>query len=122
MMPKPRSAMFSAGVMLILASTFARTAEPQVELRRNPFERPTVNEFTTNAAIRNNDLTVGGDPGLRAILVAGSKSVVDFGGVILQLGESTDGYRLLTVEEYRATFSRNGKKIVISLYEQQSGE
>ena len=120
MMTKPRSALFSVGAMLILVSTFARATEPQVELRRNPFERPAVKEFTTNAAILNNDQTAGGDSGLRAVLVAGTKSVVDLGGVILQIGESTDGYLLLAVDEGQATFSRNGKKIVFSLYEQQS--
>lgn len=119
-MTKLRGALFSAGAMLILVSTFARATEPQVELRRNPFERPAVKGFTTNAAILNNDLTAGGDPGLRAVLVAGKKSVVDLGGVILQIGESTDGYLLLAVDEYRAIFSRNGKKIVFSLYEQHS--
>lgn len=122
MMPKPSSAMISAGAILILASTFARAAEPQVELRRNPFERPPEKEFTTNAAILNNDRAARRNPGLRAVLVAGSKSVVDFGGVILQIGESTDGYLLLAVAEDWATFSRSGKKIVFSLYEQQNSE
>ena len=59
--------------------------------------------------------------GLRGVLVAGTKSVVDFGGVILQIGESTDGYLLLAVEEGKATFRKSGKVIVFTLYE-QSGE
>ena len=121
MMTERRSAMVAAGAMLILGATFARATEPQVELRRNPFERPTAKEFTTNAVILNNDLTAGEDPGLRGILFAGSKSVVDFGGVILQIGESTDGYLLLAVEEGKAIFSRNGNEIAFTLYE-QSGE
>jgi hypothetical protein len=121
MMAKRRSAVVAVGAMLILAATFARATEPQVELRRNPFERPAAREFTTNAAIPNSDLTEGGDPGLRGVLVAGTKSVVDFGGVILQIGESTDGYLLIAVEEGKATFRKNGKVIVFSLYE-QSGE
>ena len=122
MITKPRSAMLSTGAMLILVATFAQATEPQVELRWNPFERPALKEFTTKAAILNNDLAAGASPGLRAVLVAGTKSVVDFGGVILQIGESTDGYLLLAVAEDRATFSRSGKKIVFSLYEQQSSE
>ncbi len=121
MMTERRSAVVAAGAMLILAATFARATEPQVELRRNPFERPAAMEFTTDAAILNNDLTAGGDRGLRGVLVAGTKSVVDFGGVILQIGESTDGYLLIAVEEGKATFRKNGKVIVFSLYE-QSGE
>ena len=121
MMAKRRSAVVAVGAMLILAATFARATEPQVELRRNPFERPAAMDITTNAATLSNDLNAGGDPGLRGVLVAGTKSVVDFGGVILQIGESTDGYLLLAVEEGKATFRKSGKVIVFSLYE-QSGE
>jgi len=122
MMTLSRSAMFSAGAMLILASTCAPAEEPQVELRRNPFERPADNELTANSAIPANNPTADGDPGLRAVLVAGKSSVVDFGGVILKIGESTDGYVLLAVEEGRATFRKDGTRIVFSLTQQQNGE
>ena len=117
-----RNAMLAAGAITLLVPTFARATEPRVELQRNPFERPAIEELTASAATVNDGLTEGRDPGLRAVLVAGSKSVVDLGGVILQIGESTNGYQLLSVEEGKAIFSRNDERIVISLYEQESSE
>ncbi len=117
-----RNAMLTAGAIVVLAPALAGATEPQVELRRNPFERPAIEELIASAAALNEGLAVGRDPGLRAVLVAGSKSVVDLGGVILQIGESTNGYQLLSVEEGIAIFSRNDEKIVISLYEQENSE
>jgi len=110
-------------VMLVVAamSTFtsatAEAAEPQVELLRNPFARPAIAKLVANAVGVNEVPTIGANIELRAVLVAGPKSIVDFGGVILQIGESTNGYRLLEVGEGTATFSRKGEKIVFSLYE-----
>lgn len=117
-----RNAMLTAAAIAVLIPALAGATEPQVRLQRNPFERPATEQLTANAATLNDDLTAGRDPGLRAVLVAGSKSVVDFGGVILQIGESINGYSLLSVEEGKAIFSRNDKKIVFSLYEQENSE
>jgi hypothetical protein len=109
--------------MLVVAamSTFtfatAEASEPRVELLRNPFARPAKAELVANAVGVNDILTMGGNTELRAVLVAGPKSIVDFGGVILQIGESSNGYRLLKVGEGTATFNRKGEKIVFSLYE-----
>ncbi len=117
-----RNAMLTAGAITVLLSAQAGATEPQVELQRNPFERPATEELTANAATLNDGLTAGRDPELRGVLVAGSKSVVDFGGVILQIGESINGYLLLSVEEGKAIFGRSDKKIVFSLYEQENSE
>jgi len=70
-----------------------------------------------SSAPANRNLTVESRPLLRAVLAAGPNSVVNLGGVILQVGESANGYRLLSVEEYVATFSRDGEKVVLSLFE-----
>ncbi len=78
--------------------------------------------LASNATSLNEGLPTGRDPELRAVLVAGSKSVVDIGGVILQLGECTDAYCLLSVEEGKAIISRNDETIVLSLYEQDNSE
>jgi len=106
---------------LILVAAIAEAADTTVELRRNPFERPTFEVLQSNAAASSAQSVDTGDPGLRAVLFAGSKSVVDFGGVIMQIGESANGYELLAVEEGRAIFRSKGKKIVFSLYEQDEG-
>ena len=104
-------------VMSIFTLATAKAAEPQVELLRNPFARPAIAELVADAAGVSDVLTGGGNTELRAVLVAGPKSIVDFGGVILQIGDSTNGYRLIEVGEGTATFNRKGEKIVFSLYE-----
>lgn len=112
-----RNAMLVVAAMSTFTFTTARAAEPQVELLRNPFTRPAVTEFVTDAAGVNEIPALEADTELRAVLVAGPKSIVDFGGVILQIGDATNGYRLLEVGEGTATFNRKGEKIVFSLYE-----
>ena len=112
-----QNAMLVVAAMSTFATATAEAAEPQVELLRNPFARPAITELVANAGSMNDVLTMGGNTELRAVLVAGPKSIVNFGGVILQIGDSTNGYRLLEVGEGTATFNRKGEKIVFSLYE-----
>ena len=112
-----QNAMLIVAAISTFASATAEAAEPQVELLRNPFARPAITELIANAVSVNDVLTRGANTELRAVLVAGPKSIVNFGGVILQIGDSTNGYRLLEVGEGTATFNRKGEKIVFSLYE-----
>ena len=117
-----RNAILMVGAITILVPMLSRATEPPIELQRNPFERPAVDEMSSGIATLNEEQTAGHSPSLRAVLVAGSKSVVDFGGVILQIGDSANGYLLLSVEENRAIFSRNDKKVIFLLYERESSE
>ena len=112
-----QNAMLVVAAMSTFASVTAQAAEPQVELLRNPFARPATAELVANAVNVHDVPTMESHTELRAVLVAGPKSIVDFGGVILQIGDSTNGYRLLEVGEGTATFNRKGEKIVFSLYE-----
>ena len=112
-----KNVMLVATVMSIFMFATAKAAEPQVELLRNPFARPAITELVANTANVSEVPARGGNAALRAVLVAGPKSTVDFGGVILQIGDSTNGYRLIEVGEGTATFNRKGEKIVFSLYE-----
>ena len=109
-------------VAMMLIVSHARANEPTVELHRNPFDRPAANVLVNNTVPANGNSTSENAPFLRAVLVAGPKSVVDFGGVILQIGESANGYHLLSVEEGGATFSKEGEKVLFSLYEDEQPE
>ncbi len=110
-------AMLVVAAMSAFATATVQAAEPQVELLRNPFERPAVAELVASAVNVNDVLTARGNTQLRAVLVAGPKSIVNLGGVILKIGESTNGYRLIKVGEGTATFNRKGEKVIFSLYE-----
>ena len=116
-----RNATLMTVAITFMVPALTAASEPQIELQRNPFARPAVEELITNTAMVNEGL-VEQDPGLRAVLVAGSKSVVNIGGVILQIGECTDAFCLLSVEEGKVLISRNDKEIALSLYEQDKSE
>ena len=116
------NAMLLTVAVSYLVTTLAVATEPHTELQRNPFSRPAAEELTIDATPVNQGLSAERDPGLRAVLVAGKKSVVNIGGVILQVGECTDGLCLLSVAEGIARVSRNDEEIVLSLYEQDNGE
>jgi len=122
MMIELRNAMLATATITLLVPVLVAAAEPQIELQRNPFARPAAEELMVTAASSNEGLAASRAPGLRAVLVAGSKSVVNIGGVILQVGECADAYCLLSVEEGKARVSRNDKEIVLSLYEQDESE
>jgi hypothetical protein len=122
MMSGFRHAVFAIAAMTIFVSVTEGEEEPQVKLLRNPFERPAIADLVAIASSGYEVLTTANDTELRGVLVAGSKSMVNFGGIILRIGESAKGYQLLSVEEGQAVFSRNDEKVVVSLYEQESIE
>jgi len=117
-----RHAILATAATIFLLPAITAATEPQIEVQRNPFARPAAEELLANSGNVNEERAVERDPGLRAVLVAGSKSAVNIGGVILQVGECTDAICLRSVEEGKALISRNDKEIVLSLYEQDKSE
>lgn len=109
----------AAAMSLLVWSATVNSAD---EIRRNPFTRPPPNVVATQEVAAPMRITEEWRAELRAVLVAGRKSSADLGGLILGLGESAHGYRLLSVGEGTATFSREGEKVVLSLYERQISE
>ena len=107
---------------MVLFASQARADEPATDLQRNPFDRPEADVLTSNVAPASGRSTSEGNLFLRAVLVAGENSVVNFGGIILQIGETANGYRLLSVEEGEAIFSKGGEKVAFSLYKQEQAE
>jgi hypothetical protein len=54
-------------------------------------------------------------PELRAVLVAGDRSMADVGGIIVKLGGEVDGFRLLEVRDRKAVFVKNGTRLTLSI-------
>jgi hypothetical protein len=54
-------------------------------------------------------------PELRAVLVAGPKSIVNVGGALVRIGEQINGYRLVEVHEETAVFVNDKKTVTLSL-------
>lgn len=59
-------------------------------------------------------------PELRAVVFDGPHSLANLGGQIFGIGESIDGYRLLSVEERSAVFAKDGARIRIMLDKEKS--
>ena len=55
------------------------------------------------------------NPELRAIMLAGPKSIVDVGGTLVRIGEHINGYRLAEVHEETAVFVNDKKRVTLSL-------
>jgi len=54
-------------------------------------------------------------PELRAVLVAGDRSMADVGGIIVKLGGEVDGFRLLEVRDRKAVFVKGGTRLTLSI-------
>ena len=91
------------------------------DLRRNPFEHPKLDAEAPNQRPTDGRLD-DGTLRVRAIVVAGERSLVSVNGTILGIGEERFGYVLRSVEEEAAVFSRDGETLTISLFEQRTDE
>ena len=54
-------------------------------------------------------------PSLRAIVLAGERSMVLVDRSMVEIGGAVDGYRLVGVTESKATFVRGGQRVELSL-------
>ncbi|MEE9279942.1 MAG: hypothetical protein V3V67_07180 [Myxococcota bacterium] len=80
--------------------------------RFDPFDRPS---FQGGSAPRGGRVQPGWSPWLKATLVAGERSMVNLGGVLLRLGEETHGYRLVEVREWAAVFMKDAETVVLDV-------
>ena len=61
-------------------------------------------------------------PKLIATIVSDENSIANIDGTILKLGQRIDGYQLVEVARYSATFQKKGKKYKFNLYETEKSE
>ena len=83
-----------------------------MELRHNPFERPPRSQL---AAEPDRSITAPSQFELRAILDAGRESMANVDGVIVQIGEEINGYRLIEVRDKVAVFEKDGARMVLTM-------
>ena len=92
-------------------------AQAPPELRFDPFRPPP-------AAIAPDDSpparrpAIRFEPVLRSTVVAGERSLANLGGRILALGEEFEGYRLVAVRAFDATFVKDGRKVRLEVKKQ----
>lgn len=87
-------------------------------LKHDPFTRPMLTgpaaPLSANSANAAMPEPVW-KPELRAIMLAGPKSIVNVGGMLVGIGEQINGYRLLEVHEETAVFVNNKKRVTLTL-------
>jgi hypothetical protein len=101
----------------------ALTAVSRPALRHNPFNRPVSPQVVPVAAGNTglNAAAVAADaepalewnPRLRAVVVAGARSMALVDGDLVELGGSVEGYRLQAVDEDRAVFVKGRERITL---------
>lgn len=103
----------SLSLMLLVSSTMVFA----YDLQHNPFRQP-VNlsgsqnpHHTESLAMPRN----GEELELRAIVADGADSLVDVNGRILRIGDTIDGYILLSVDEKAAIFKAGKDRVTILL-------
>jgi hypothetical protein len=114
----------SRRVLYISAGLFCLPglAEAQADgLKHDPFARPVLAARPASAAaVPGNSVKTRlpepvWQPELRAIMMAGPKSMVNVAGVLVRIGDQINGYRLVEVHDETAVFVNNKKKVTLSL-------
>lgn len=102
-------------VLCLSASAVAGAGDAPL---RDPFARPAAVPVV-RAPATGADSTVPAappwQPQLRAVVLDGARSLVNLSGVILAPGDSTHGYRLVSVDARSVVLLRDGKKTTIKL-------
>lgn len=107
----------SAGLLCLPGLAAAQAAG----LKHDPFARPVLVPRPASAeSVPGNSVKAPvpdsiWKPELRAIMVAGPKSIVNVAGALVRIGEQIDGYRLVEVHEETAVFVKNTKRVTLSL-------
>ena len=99
------------GAGAALGATFPDDQRPLASiLHSNPFERLNTPEEIRAPPIPVINVPPPWSPELRGTLVSPWGPMVNVDGVILEIGEEIDGFRLVEVREYEAVFVRDGAR------------
>jgi hypothetical protein len=88
-------------------------------LSRNPFKSPLPKPGGA-VAQASDDASAETGLALKGIMIIGDQALVDLGGHILAIGEEAEGYTLMSVTEEQAVFLRQGRRVVMNVYEDEN--
>jgi hypothetical protein len=107
------------GAMLAIAPPRPAFAEGRT-LQKDPFARPALSDLQQRSARR----PAGGaravaQPApklnLQAVMAAGESSIANVDGVMVRLGDTIQGYRLVAVHDRAATFEKNNAQFTLTV-------
>ena len=108
-------------IAVILVPLAAHAQAPTPTLKHDPFVRPSLGGFRADGApaARARPPLPPEDPkrilNLNAVMVAGPASMANVNGVMVRVGESLHGYRLLEVHDRSAVFEKNNMRITVDM-------
>jgi hypothetical protein len=117
----PRRCVSMLGVALTVAASSPSALGQARTLQHDPFARPILGTLapaaTPGAPARRvqGALAPKAKINLQAVLVAGPNSIANVDGVLVRVGESVHGYRLLAVQDRSAVFEKNNAKFTLSV-------
>lgn len=106
--------------MLSVAPAASAQTEAAGGLRHDPFDWSALQRLSEAASAGTppaGAIKPAPAPRLRAVMHGPSGASADLSGVILGIGDSAGGYRLLEVREYSAVFVQGGAKIELEVGE-----
>ena len=105
----------SGALLLLPLLAVEIRADEEPVLRFDPFAMPDL-AWLAEARPGHDHGDDSWAPVLRATLVSrdGQGSLANLGGVVLRVGEETEGYRLLAVREWEADFERAGERLTLA--------
>ncbi len=108
-------------VALCVLFSSSAIADRNVSMQFNPFayadkKKISISRKPTSAQISNKlPKSISWKPSLLATIVAGQKSMANVEGRLVRIGQSVNGFTLLSVDKNSATFKKNAKKYVLKL-------
>ena len=85
------------------------------DLTYNPFLRPSFLIIKDDIEIDFSKQAEKENIDLRAVIYDGEDSMVNLGGIIIKVGETTQGYKLLSVKNKNVTFLKNNSTMTIKI-------
>ncbi|MGB5716179.1 MAG: hypothetical protein WBN81_03695 [Gammaproteobacteria bacterium] len=113
-MSRQNSMVSLSGALAMCLLSQACAAETVATLQTNPFINPYIGESeVTKEAVKNTPPPTVHE--LRGTMTGGAKSQANIGGVILTLGETIDGYKLVAVSQHHVVLDKDGTQKTLSL-------
>ncbi len=94
--------------LLVLGADIASAVEEPRRIQVNPFTRPDLSTGSAEKGVPEIKETNPAGLVLKGTLVAGSDPMANIGGVILEIGEEVEGYRLVSIGEREVVLEKGG--------------
>lgn len=108
--------------LLVILTVVAHASAPSEPLKNNPFKRPDYLMSKSRADGGSIGSSISPNFDLRAVILDGKYSLVNFGGKFYRLGDSVNQFVLAKVTDNKVVLIRDGESIEILYKDKQSNK